>query len=161
MQRCRIRTRLRFGERVAADLFSPRERHQEFLLLLFRSVTVNGVAIEGILHRKNHTGGGAAARDFLNHNGVRDVVKARPALGLGKRHARQTQFRCFLEKFARETPGHIQFFRQRPHFRFRELAHALLQQLLFFGKLEIHRQRLLFGKNRYEYGIRARLATLS
>src|ERR1700687_1475930 len=68
-----IRTRLRLGERIAADLFSASVWHQEFLLLLFRSVTMYRIAIKRILHRKNHAGGGAAPRDLFNHNGVRDV----------------------------------------------------------------------------------------
>ena len=79
-------------------------------------------------------------RDFLDDEGVSNVVEAGSALGFWKRHAGQTQFRRLAEKFARITSGFVQLFRERPHFAFREFPHTLSQQLLFFGELQVHDQ---------------------
>ena len=49
-KRRRIRTRLRLGKCVASDFLAARERHQEFLLLLFSAEAKNRIAVERILH---------------------------------------------------------------------------------------------------------------
>src|SRR5260370_41968540 len=43
-------------------------------------------------------------------------------------------------------PRLVEFFRQRPDFRFRELAHGLLQQLLFFRQFQVHGGSLPSGQ---------------
>jgi hypothetical protein len=44
------------------------------------------------------------------------MVEARAAFGFRKRHTRKTQLRGFLEKFAGEMAGLVEFFRQRTDF---------------------------------------------
>jgi len=110
--------------------------------LVDRSVAMNGIAVERVLHGKNHARRGTAARDFFNNDGVSDVVEACAAFGFGEWHAGKSQFRRFLEQLARETARLVEFLRQRTDFRFREFAHALVQQLLFFCKFEVHRGSL-------------------
>ena len=151
---------MRFGQRVAADFFTAGVGQQEFFLLLVRSEAMYRIAVERVLHGENHAGRSAATRNLLNYDGVRDVVEASAALRFRKGHPRESQFCRFLEKLAREMSRLIELFRERPNFRFRKLAHALLQQLLFFRQFQVHRGSLPFGQTivRIAYSIAARLA---
>ena len=130
---------MRLGERVAADLFAAGVGQEELFLLFVSPVAVNRIAVERILHGEDHARRGAAARNFFYDDGVSNVVETRAAFRLREGNSGEAEFRRFLEKFAREAPGFVEFLCQRPDFRFCELAHALLQQLLFFCQFQIHR----------------------
>jgi hypothetical protein len=66
------------------------------------------------------------------------MIEARAALALRKRNPGQSKLRRLLKKSARKMARFVQLFRERLHFRFRKFAYALLQQLLFFGKFQVH-----------------------
>ena len=147
---------MRLGECVAADLFAVSVGQKKFFLLFVRSVAVNGIAVEGVLHGENHARRGTAARNFFNDDGVGNVVEARATFGFWKRNARKAELRSLLKKVTREAPCFIEFLRQRPDFRFRELAHTLLQQLLLFCQFQVHRWSLPFGQSFFELSILSR-----
>ncbi len=111
--------------------------------MFFGSETMNRVAVKGILHGKNHASGGATPRNLFNHDGVGDVVEARAAFSLRERDRRQTKFRRFFEQGAWKVPGLVVLLRQRADFRLRKLAHALLQQVLFFCQFKVQLGALL------------------
>src|SRR5260370_10655074 len=62
-----VRASLRLGQRVAADLFTPRVGQQEFFLLFFGSESMNGIAVKRILDGENHPRRSAAARNLLDN----------------------------------------------------------------------------------------------
>ncbi len=137
-QRRGVRAGLRLGERVAADFFAAREGNQKFLLLFFRAEAVNRIAIQRILHRKDDAGGSAGARNFLDHDGVGNVIHPRAAVIFRDGHAGQAQFRGLAENFAGIAAGLVVFARVRLHFRLGKFPHGALQQLLIFGEFQVH-----------------------
>ena len=74
------------------------------------------------------------------------MVEARSAFRLRERYARQPDFCRLLKQPARKMPRLVEFFRQRLYFRFRELTHGFLQQLLFFRQFKVHRGSLPSGQ---------------
>ena len=132
-----IRPRLRLGEGVAADFFAAREGRQQPLLLLFAAETIDGVAVERILHRENHASRGASSRNLLDGDRVADVVEAGAAVLLGKWNAGEAKLGGLAKRLARKSTGLIQFPRQGLHFRIGEFPHGLLQQLLFFAEFQM------------------------
>jgi hypothetical protein len=128
---------LRLGQRVASDFFAAREGQEEFFLLFFRAKTMDRIAIQRILHGKNHAGGSANTGNFFNDDGIRYVVESRAAFGFRQGHRGQSQLRRLAKCFAREMSGLINLARQRLDFVFGELPHRALQQCLFFGESEV------------------------
>ena len=102
-ERRRVRAGLRLGQRVASDFFAARERHEEFLFLLVRAEAMDRIAIQRILHGKNHAGGSADAGNFLDHDGVGDVVEPRAAFGFRERQRRSDRAPRPCEKFREEN----------------------------------------------------------
>ena len=147
LQRRGVRAGLRLGQRVATDFFTSREWMQKFLLLFFGAEAMNRIAVQRILHGENHAGGRAAPRNLLDHDGVADVIEARAASALWKRHPGQPKFRRSFEQRSWKMPGLVVLLRQRPDFRLRKLAHAFLQQLLFFRQFEVHGRSLIRRKS--------------
>ena len=139
LQRSGVGARLRLGQRIATDLFAAREGQQEFLLLFVGSEAMNGIAVERILHRKNHAGRSAAARNLFDHDAVGDVIETRTALALRQRDARQAKLRGFLESLARESVrsrrvlSRSGFTSDSANSRTR-----LLQEFLIVGEGEVH-----------------------
>ncbi len=136
-QRRRVRSRLRLGQRVAADLFAAREWREKFFFLLLGPEAMKRIAVQRILHRENDPGRGANARNLFDDDGVGDVVEARAAFGFRQRHCGKAQLRRLAERLAGELPGLVDLARQRFYFAFGEFAHRALQQLLFFAEFEI------------------------
>ena len=97
LEGCGVGAGLRFGESVAADFFAAGVGLEEFLFLFFGAVAVDGIAVERVLHREDYAGGGAAAGDFFDDDGVGDVIEACAAFGFGKRDASEAEFGGFFE----------------------------------------------------------------
>src|SRR5262249_39376824 len=97
LQSSGVGTGLGLGESIATNFFAAREGQQEFLLLLVRAATVNGIAVEGILNGEDHPRRRTAAGDFFNHNRVGDVVEARSAYAFRQRHACEAELRRLVE----------------------------------------------------------------
>src|SRR5579863_952121 len=68
------------------------------------------------------------------------MVKAGSALGFGHSDASQAKLGGLSECLPRKVTRLIQLARERFHFRFREFAHAFLQQLLLFTQFQIQRK---------------------
>lgn len=97
------------------------------------AVAVDGIGVERILDGENHAGGGAAAGDFFDDNGVGDVVEAGTAFGFGDGDAGEAELGGFFERGVREVAGFVQFFGERADFGFSEFADGFLEERLFFG----------------------------
>ena len=96
------------------------------------------IAVERILDGENDAGGGAAAGDFFDDDGVGDVVEAGAAFGFGEGDAGEAEFGGFVESCVRKVAGFVEFFGERTDFGFGELADGFLEERLFFGQVEIH-----------------------
>ena len=99
---------------------------------------MDGIAVERILDGEDDAGGGAAAGDFFDHDGVGDVVEAGSAFGFGEGDAGEAEFGSFGEEGAREVAGFVEFLGERADFGFGEFADGFLEERLFFGEIEIH-----------------------
>jgi len=124
---------LRFGEGVAADFFAAGEGDEQAFFLFVGAITVDGIAVERILHGENHAGGSTAAGDFLDDDAISDVVEAGAAFGVREGYTGEAELGGFFEKVAGEAAGFVEFFGVRLDFGFGEFADGFLQQLLFFG----------------------------
>src|SRR5580700_7629384 len=92
-----VRAGLRLGERVASDFFPSRAGNEEFLFLLLGAEPQDGVAVERVLNGKNGAGGSADARDFLNDDGVADVIHPRASIIFRHGDSSESQLSGFLE----------------------------------------------------------------
>ena len=136
-ERGSIRAGLRFGERVAADFFATGEGNKKFFLLLFRAEAIDGVAKKRILDGESDASGSADAGNFLDDDGVADVVHAGAAIIFGQGDSGQTELGGLTESIAREAAGFVNFLGERFDLRFGEIADAFLQELLLFSEREI------------------------
>src|SRR5579871_3314873 len=98
---------------------------------------MNRIAIERILDGENDPGGGAAAGDFFDDDGVRDVVEACAALGFGKRDTGEAEFGGFCKEFARKMTGFIIFAGAGFYFRVGKFANGFLEEELVVGESEV------------------------
>ena len=99
---------------------------------------MDGIAVQRILDGENYTGGGTAAGNFLDDDGVGDVVEAGATFGFGDGDAGEAEFGGFGEEGAREVAGFVEFFGEGADFGFGEFANGFLEEGLFFGEIEIH-----------------------
>jgi len=132
-----VGARLRLGKGEASDFLATSEWRQKLFLLVIRTEFVDGSAIQGIVGGQNHASGCAGAGNLFNHDGVTDVIHARAAFSFGNGHAGESEFSRFLEKLAGEFAFFVVFTREGLYFRFGEVAHTFLQELLFFDQFEV------------------------
>ena len=95
---------LRFGESVAADFFAAGVGFEEFLFLFVGAEAMDRIAVERILDGEDDAGGGAAAGDFLDDDGVGDVVEAGAAFGFGEGDAGEAEFGGFAKRARGKWP---------------------------------------------------------
>src|SRR5258708_38107959 len=100
---------------------------------------MNRIEVERILNRENHAGGSADARNFLDDDGVGDVVKTRAAFRFRQRDGGQAQLGRLAKCLAGKISSLVDLAGQRLYFVFGKLPHRALQELLLFIELEVQR----------------------
>ena len=134
-----VAARRRLGQPPGADLLAPRERRRgtsASARSLPNSEDVRGA--QAVVRRDRQRNGGIDARQLLDADAVVDRRHARAAVLLGKLNAEQPECGQLRHQLGGEMLLLVPLAHVRPDFGFGELAHAAAQQLLFFGRTEIH-----------------------
>ena len=138
------------GQRERADQLAARERRHEARLLLVGAEREDrqrrGARVDG----DGDADTGVRARQLLEHEDVREEVRARAAVLLGHAHAHEPELGELREHVARETVLAIPFRRVRLDPLAGEVAGERLDLPLLRAQLEIHAASVVLGDLRRE-----------
>ncbi len=115
------------------------QRDEVFHLLLFGAEQVDRVGTEGQVGREGDTGRAADPRQFLDGDGVADVVGAGAAVFLGEDDAGEAEFAQAIEhQGAVEMLLLVALGGRGGDLGLGELAYHVTEQVLFFGQFKFH-----------------------
>ena len=128
----------RLGQAVGRDLSSLRLRHEIALLLILGAPGQERQAVQPGVHRHDHAQRRVDVLELLADEPEADVVHAGAAVLLRHRASEQPELRHLRKDAAVEPVLAIELADARRDFAGAPFAHRLLEQLLFFGEIEIH-----------------------
>ena len=126
-------------ERECAELLAACERRDEARALLLGPEREDRQRRRTRVHGDRHAHAGVGPRELLEHEDVREEVRACAAVLLGHAHAHQPELGELREELVREPVLAIPLRRVRRDLRVRELARERLDLALLGGELEVHR----------------------
>ena len=91
------------------------------------------------VHRDRHPHAGVGARELLQHEDVREEVRARATVLLGDAHAHEPELGELRDQLVREPMVAVPVGRVRDDLRLGELPGQPLDRALVDGQLEVHR----------------------
>ena len=91
------------------------------------------------MHRDRHPHAGVRARELLQHEDVREKVRARAAVLLGDAHAHEPELGELRDQLVREPMVAVPVGGVRDDLRLGELPGQPLDRALVDGQLEVHR----------------------
>ena len=133
-----IGTRGRLRQAKRSECFAGGHAPQIFFLLRFRAKQQQRRLHRGIRHAQRGRHRRKHARDFFQHQRIRDSVESRPTPFFRHQHAAAAHFAEFLDGLGRKFLRLLPFFDERAHFRVHELADGIANQFLVVVKRKIH-----------------------
>ena len=139
-QRARVRPRSGLGERERADLLPSGERRHEACALLLGPEAQDRERRRARVHGDRDPHARVRPRELLEHEDVREEVRARAAVLLRNADAHQPELCELREELVREPVLPVPGGGVRRDLRVRELAGEPLDLALVGGELEVHRR---------------------
>ena len=121
-----------------APIFSPRASGARNCLLRLGAEQEDVRGAEAVVRRHRQRDARIDARELFDADAVVDRRHAGAAVLLGELNAQQAERRQLRHQFDRKVLRLVPLADVGPDFGFRELAHAAAQQLLLFGRTEVH-----------------------
>ena len=134
----RVRPRARLGQRERADRLAARERRHEPRALLVAAEGEQRQRAGRGVHRDRDADAGVRARELLEHEHVREEVRAGAAVLLGHADAEQPELGELPEQRRRERVRPVPLGRVRGDLGGGELARERLDLALIRRELEVH-----------------------
>ena len=137
-QRARVRSGLGLGERERAEMLAARERRHEARPLLVGAEREERQRHRTRVHGDRHADAGVRARELLEHEDVREEVRARTPVLLGDARSHQAELGELREELAREAVVAIPLGGVRLDLLAGEFARERLDLALLRAEVEIH-----------------------
>ena len=129
LDRRRIRSGLRLGQRKRRDLFAAAQIGQVLFADVFGAAQIDRHGADADVRADDGGEAGIDAAQFFHQNAVAGLARAHAAILARKRHAEQSDLRRFLDDVQRGLAGSIGLARRRAHFFFGKFADQFAARL--------------------------------